>query len=227
MQIMPKIVDPAHVPPGSSKIMELRALLAEKFPQQKAKTGGGLPTGLPDLELQRGAVTEVSGSTGSGMLFLEEVIRSAVTAHSLVALVDGFSGFDAEQDNRRLLWVLCKEAQAAIKVADLLLRDGNLPLVLLDLQMNPAAELRRIPSTTWYRFQRIVEQSTAAFVVLTPRPMVSSAAARLQLRNRWTLHAMRKRRTDLLLDVDAVCRRRIISEPVVGAASNAMERQIA
>ena len=228
MQSTPKIVEKSQPPPlgGGSKITELRALLAEKFPQQKPKSSSGLPTGLPELELQRGVVTEVSGSTGSGTLFLENVIRSVSTSHSMVALVDGASAFDVAEENRRLLWVLCKEAQAAIKVTDLLLRDGNLPLVLLDLQMNPAAELRRIPSTTWYRFQRIVEQSTAAFVVLTPRPMVSSAATRLLLRNRWTLHAMRQRRAELLLEVDAVCRR-ILSEPESHVASNGLERQIA
>lgn len=194
---------------GKEKLVELRALLAEKFPQAAAKTGGVFPTGVPEADLQRGIVTEVSGSSGCGALFLEALIHSAQTNGAMVALVDGASGFDPAQlpAGSRLLWVLCKEAQSAIKAADLLLRDGNLPLVVLDLQMNPFTELSRIPATTWYRFQRILEQTDAAFAILTPRPTVSSAAARLILRNRWTLRAMRQRRSELRLEVEPVNRR--------------------
>ena len=196
------------------KITELRALIAEKFPQPSATASGVFPVamgaGLPAMELQRGVVTEVSGSIGSGTLFLETLIASAETTGAMAALVDGSSGFDPAQCGRplsRLLWVLCKDAQMAIKAADLLLRDGNLPLVVLDLQMNAAQELRRIPATTWYRFQRIIEQSTSAFVVVTSRPMVSSAAERVELRNHWTLGAMRQRRTELRLVMERSHRR--------------------
>lgn len=198
------------------KITELRALLAEKFPQQTVRASGVLSvateTGLP--ELRRGVVTEVSGSIGSGALFLETLIASAQAAGTLVALVDGSGGFDPAQMGlrlARLLWVLCKDASTAIKAADLLLRDGNLPLVVLDLQMNPAKDLRRIPATTWYRFQRIIEPSSATFVVLTARPMVSSAAERFALHNHWTLSAMQQRRTELRLVVECAHRRALVA----------------
>lgn len=204
------------------KITELRTLLAAKFPEAAVKAGGILAvasgTGLP--ELRRGVVTEVSGSIGSGALFLETLITSAQAAGTLVALVDGFSGFDPAQMGRRLarlLWVLCKDAPMAIKAADLLLRDGNLPLVVLDLQMNAAKDLRRIPATTWYRFQRIIEPSAATFVVLTARPMVSSAAERFELHNHWSLQAMQQRRAELRLVVECAHRRTLVS----------VERQIA
>ncbi len=202
----------ADIPGGKAATLAgLRAVLAEKFPQPPVRTGNAFPVPLnsspsqPKVELRRGAVTEASGSSGSGALFLEALLGATESARTLMALVDGTSGFDPEPEDtrlKRLLWVLCKEAQAAIKVADLLLRDGNLPLVVLDLQMTPAAELRRIPASTWYRFQRIMEQSTASFVVLTAKPMVSSAAERLWLRNRWSLRAMRQRRCELPLHVE-------------------------
>jgi len=205
----------------------LRAVLAEKFPQAPVRPGatfaikwsglGGLstPETAPgeEIALQRGAITEASGSCGSGALFLEALLGATESARAMMALVDGTGCFDPageearQQRLKRLLWVLCKEAQAAIKVADLLLRDGNMPLVVLDLQMTPSAELRRIPPTTWYRFQRIMEQSTAAFVVLTPRPMVGSATERLCLQGRWSLRAMRRRRDELPLRVEQVRRR--------------------
>ena len=48
----------------------------------------------------------------------------------------------------RLLWVRCRGAAEAMKAADLILRDGNLPLVLLDLAGNPPAQFWDIPATT-------------------------------------------------------------------------------
>jgi len=192
---------------NAAKIAGLRALLAEKFPQPPVKAGGLLATGLPGVELRRGVVTEVSGSSGSGALFLETLLNSVAETGALPALVDGAGGFDPVEvrPGLRVLWVLCKEAQSAVKAADLLLRDGNLPLVVLDLQMNPASELRRIPATTWYRFQRILEHSTVAFAVLTPKAMVASAAERIELRNRWSLGAMRRRREELRQQLEAEC----------------------
>jgi hypothetical protein len=67
------------------------------------------------------------------------------------------------------------------------LRDGNFPLVILDLVLNPAVELRRIPSSNWYRLQRLVEPAPTAFLVLTPQSMISSAQWKLVLENRWML----------------------------------------
>lgn len=191
------------------KITELRALLAEKFPRTAAcRSGIVLPAGngLPDL--RSGIVTEVTGSPGSGALFLDALITAAQGSGSLVALVDGSGSFDVtamQGQPGRLLWVLCGGAAIAIKAADLLLRDGNLPLVVLDLQLN--RDLRRIPATTWYRFQRIIEPSAAAFVVLTPHPMVGSAAERFELRGERTFGEMRRRRTELHPMVTRVQRR--------------------
>ena len=62
-----------------------------------------------------------------------------------------------------------------MQAADLLLRDGNFPLVFLDLMLNPLRELGKIPASNWYRFQRLVEPAPSAFLVVTPRSMISSA----------------------------------------------------
>ena len=88
---------------------------------------------------------------------------------------------------RNLLWVRCTKALDAVKAADLLLRDGNFPLVVLDLVLNPSAELRKIPQTSWYRLQRLVETAPTAFLVLTRASMISSAQLKLSLDNAWTL----------------------------------------
>jgi len=48
-------------------------------------------------------------------------------------------------------------------------------------------ELRRIPATSWYRLQRLVEPAPTAFVVLSRHNLVASARTKIVLENRWTL----------------------------------------
>lgn len=201
----------------------LRALLAEKFP--KAPSHGAerrvIPIPMPlvegstPVELSQGVVTELTGSLATGGLFLEALLRSTYARRGMMALVDARGSFDpgslwggegSVSDPRaerleRLLWVACETAGSAIKAADLLLRDGNLSTIVLDLQMAPLAELRRIPANTWYRFQRIVEPTGLLFVVLTPLPMVSSAAERWELQGEWNLSAMCEVRAELPIPV--------------------------
>jgi hypothetical protein len=59
--------------------------------------------------------------------------------------------------------------------------------VILDLVLNSAEELRKIPQTSWYRLQRLVELIPTAFLVLTRRSVVSSAQWKLTLANYWKL----------------------------------------
>jgi len=59
--------------------------------------------------------------------------------------------------------------------------------VVLDLVLNPLPELGQIPLSHWYRLQRLVEPAPTAFLVLTPRSMISSAQWKLVLENRWSL----------------------------------------
>jgi hypothetical protein len=101
-----------------------------------------------------------------------------------------------------LLWIRCQNAGEAIKATDLVLRDGNLPVVLLDLALNPDAQLRKIPAPTWYRFQRIVEESAATFIVFTPRAMISPAQVRVTLRSRFALEHVETDQVKLTLALD-------------------------
>ncbi len=188
-------------------MIALRELLAQKFPLHEHLSSGTLPTGLDAFDqteggLRRGALTELAGSPGAGALFIEALLALLPREKCFAALVDGGRSFDAESGPpealRRLLWVLCGTADLAVKAADLLLRDGNLPLIVVDLQPLPARELQRIPASTWHRFQRLVEESSTAFIVLTPRPMVEAAAVRIAIQNVWTLPAMCERRRTLL-----------------------------
>ena len=113
-----------------------------------------------------------------------------------VALIDGRDSFDPQPLGnaclRHLLWVRCNKAFEAIKAADLLLRDGNFPLVIVDLVLNPPEELHKIPQTSWYRLQRLVEPTSIACLVLIRQSMVGSAQLKIVLENLWTLETFEK-----------------------------------
>lgn len=194
----------------AGKIVDLRKLLAERFPQEPLPAAARLTTGLSGLDetlgggLAKGAITEVSSvapHAGSATLFAA-LLERAERERYFIALIDGRDSFDPAAVRgaalRHLLWVRCHQASEALQAADLLLRDGNFPLVVLDLVLNPATELRRIPQNNWYRLQRLVEPAPTAFLVCTAQPMISSAQWKLALENRWTLPQLEEPTAELI-----------------------------
>ena len=188
-------------------IVDLRNLLAERFPQRQLAKQARFPTGIAALDdatgggLPKGGITELTSpnlSAGSASV-ISRLLSHAREERYFLALIDGRDSFDPQAVGnaalRHLLWVRCTKAIEAVKAADLLLRDGNFPLVILDLVLNPAEELRKIPQTSWYRLQRLAEPLPTAFLVLTRRSMISSAQLKLVLENNWRL-------TDLQQDQD-------------------------
>ena len=184
---------------SSGKIVDLRALLADRFPASPAPPPAILATGLPALDqtigggLRKGSITEfISPNLSAGSAsFVAAMIRAACRDCYFLALIDGRDSFDPEPFGnpvlRHLLWLRCHTTSEAIKSADLLLRDGNFPVVLIDLVLNPANEVRKVPQTSWYRLQRLVEATSTAFVVLTRCNTVSSAQLKIVIENTWTL----------------------------------------
>jgi len=185
---------------ASSKIIDLRNLLANRFPHAPAPAGTRLITGLASLDqaigggLPKGAITELI-SAGSASL-IHALLQAAHRNRYFLALIDGRDSFDPSASGGLgnaclgyLLWVRCTKALEAIKAADLLLRDGNFPLVIVDLVLNPREELRKIPQTNWYRLQRLVESAPTACLVLTRLGTVSSAQLKIVLENSWTLES--------------------------------------
>ena len=182
------------------KLVDLRKLLAERFPQAPIQSETHLlPTGCSFIDsvtgggFRRGAITEISSpepSAGSASI-IAALIEAAARSGHCVALIDGSDSFDPASlpsaALHYLLWVRCETALVAFKAADLLLRDGNFPLVLLDLVLNAANEFRKIPPPSWYRLQRLVEPTATAFVVLARRSLVASAHLKLSLHNRWSI----------------------------------------
>jgi hypothetical protein len=180
-------------------ILDLRNLLAERFPRKQLLPGTHLSTGLSFFDkatsggLAKGAITELISPTESGgsASLIYALLQAAHRERYFLALIDGQDSFDPQpMGNARLqnlLWVRCRKAAEAIKAADLLLRDGNFPLVIVDLILNTRDELRKIPQTSWYRLQRLVEAAPVACLVLTRQSMISSAQLKIVLENLWTL----------------------------------------
>ena len=180
------------------QIIDLRKLIAERFPSSLRSQKAIFQTGIDSLDqlsggLPRSALSEVTNqqlSAGSASL-IHQLLQNAAHQNQFTALIDGADSFDPQSlPNdclQRLLWVRCSQTLTAMKSADLLLRDGNFPLVILDLVLNPAAELGKIPPTSWYRLQRLVEVTSTVCLVLTRKSIVSSAQLKLSLENGWTL----------------------------------------
>jgi hypothetical protein len=189
---------------AAGKIVDLRRLLAERFSHPFPPGAAVLQTGLSFLDqiahggLPKSAITELitpKPSAGSASL-IHGLLRSAQRDQHFVALIDGSDSFDpGSSDNsalRHLLWVRCRKAFDAVKATDLLLRDGNFPLLIVDLVLNSIEELRKIPPTSWYRLQRLVEAAPTACLIINRQSMVSSAQLKIVLQNSWTLKALEK-----------------------------------
>jgi hypothetical protein len=122
------------------------------------------------------------------------LLRQRASRNQWSALIDGGDQFDAQGAGAlalsRLLWVRCHTAKEAFRAADLLLRDANLPLILFDLRGCSEKELRQIPSTTWYRFQRLLEPASVALLALTSSPQMPCALVRLEVDSVFGLEAL-------------------------------------
>ena len=200
----------------ASSIADLRTLLAEKFPATPATPVSFMATGLPPIDnatggLPRSALTECSGSVAGVSLLLHALLGAVTSQRAFAALIDPASAFDPcgvpPHFLPRLLWVRPENAERSLKAADLLLRDGNLPLVMLDLHGETPRRLHRLPATSWHRLQRLAEAGTAVLLVLTPQPSIEAARLRIVLRTSLTLEAVASPRTELAAGLEVTIQR--------------------
>jgi hypothetical protein len=186
----------------------LRELLAQRFPSAARRADEALATGISTVDavggLPRPGLTELVGSAPScgSQLFLGQLLHTTRAQGLRVALVDRGDAFDPNSWPapvlEHLVWVRAKQATEALQAADLLSRDANLGLVILDLRHTPLAELRRIPSPSWYRLQRALEPTLLAGVILTPFSLVPSVRLRLELSQSHALAAQSRPRPELV-----------------------------
>jgi recA bacterial DNA recombination protein len=162
-----------------------------------------LTDGLP-----RGRLTEICGPASSGRTsVLLAALAAATQRQEVCALVDISDAFNPQSaasagvNFERLLWVRCgslqrsgspqrhrdteknktieKPVEQALRVTDLLLQSGGFGLVIIDLGDTPLKTARRIPLTSWFRFQRAVEHTATVLFVLSQVPCAQTCASLL------------------------------------------------
>ena len=165
-------------------------------------------TGFPS-----GAITEISPEHPTcGISLLVSTLLASEEDNAPhpglpLALIDARDQFDpgsfSTEDCQKILWLRCHETQLALKSADLLLRDGNLPLVLLDLSSLPPRELQRIPRSSWHRLRQLAESTQTTLLALTPTPFIPGTALRLTLSHHLTLADLLLPRSELQKSITA------------------------
>ena len=180
---------------------DLRKQLREKFPQ--AHGHATLPdatseaTGRPFevATFPAGAISEIIPAADGGgfSLWIAGLLAEPEEAAEFpkFVLVDGSDAFDPTSHTAdacsQLLWVRCAKIQEALKAADLLVRDANIPFIMLDLCGLPPASLRSIPASAWWRLKQLCETGACRLIVLSPSPLVPCASLRLELSARLSL----------------------------------------
>jgi hypothetical protein len=91
------------------------------------------------------------------------------------------SGLEAKGEAQKNFARQRREAplEQALRVTDLLLQSGGFGLVILDLGDVPFKMTRRIPLTSWFRFQRAIEHTPTVLFVITQEPCVLTCASLL------------------------------------------------
>ncbi|MCU1265534.1 MAG: RecA domain protein [Acidobacteria bacterium] len=149
-----------------------------------------ISTGIKEVDsfthgLPRGAITEIFGPASSGRTSLMlSALAQATTHEEVCALIDTSNAFDpqsasqAGMDLEQLLWLRCDgQLEQAFKATDLILQGGGFGLVVLDLGDVPASQARKIISSWWYRFRRVVEHKPTALLVIAQDSCVRSCAS--------------------------------------------------
>jgi hypothetical protein len=181
------------VPAPSQTVSDLRSLLAARFPERNRRPHGGVPASVRPVDdalgggLPAGRLTEMVSAvpSGGGQTVLASLIAATQAARQRIALVDGSDAFapGAVPGDmlRHLVWVRCRTPGEAFAAADILVRDGNYAVVVLDLRGCAERALRRTPASIWYRLQRAAECGSVAVLVQTQSPLVPAVPARLVL----------------------------------------------
>ncbi len=185
----------------ATTLQEIRKKLREKFPaahgfatvEEVAERPSEKPFEIATFP--PGAISEIiPAAEGGGLsLWIAGLLAEPeeMAEFPKFVLVDGGDGFDPVSHTAaacsQLLWVRCAKIHEALKAADLLVRDANVPFVMLDLCGLPSASLRSIPASAWWRLKQLCETGACRLIVLAPSPLVPCASLRLELSARLEL----------------------------------------
>lgn len=169
---------------------EVASRFATAFKLQEKPPVTVISTGILEVDsltggLPRGAITEIFGSASSGRTsFMISALAYATTHEEVCVLIDTNDTFDpasaaeAGLNLERLLWIRCAaNVEHAFKATDLLLQGGGFGIVVLDIGDVVGTDARRIISSWWYRFRRVVENTPTALLVIAEDSCVRSCAS--------------------------------------------------
>ena len=169
----------------------------------------GLTGGLPRGCLSEICGPASSGRTSALLAALAAATRreEVCVLVDTTDAFDPVSAAAAGVDFERLLWVRCgdrrpggldfrpqtsdlksdvrgptpevRPLEHALRVTDLLLQSGGFGLVAIDLGDVPLHTARRVPLTTWFRFQRAVEHTPTVLFVVSQAPCAPTCASLL------------------------------------------------
>ena len=180
--------------PKPTTIAALRSLVAAWAPAPHARGGEGIATGVPAIDaalgggLPRGRVTELVSAAPSsgGELVFAALLASTRAARLRIALIDAADGFAPRNHRadllRHLVWVRPRSMPEALECADVLVRDGNYAVMVLDTRGVPARVLRQQPAGAWHRLRLAAEQNPGAVLVQSAAGLVPAVPWRLVLR---------------------------------------------
>src|SRR5574340_159708 len=163
----------------------LEVLTGSPFQWRERPTPESLPTGISQLEVPRGCLTEICGPASSGRTgLLLSLMAQATAREEVCALVDTSGSFDphsaatAGVDLARVLWVRCGgDAERALKATDLLVQGCGFGLVAMDLGDIAPRTAGRISLTSWFRLRRAVENTPTVLVAVEREPHAKTCAA--------------------------------------------------
>jgi len=153
---------------------EFAAVLGGPLDWQARPEPETVDSGVPDIHLPRGCLTEIFGPASSGRTTLLYSILAAATGRGeLCALVDADGAFDPESATAagvhlcKMLWINCANSvENALRATDLLVQGGGFGIVAMDLGDAPQRTVRRISLTSWFRLRRAVENTPTVLVAL-------------------------------------------------------------
>src|SRR5580698_1129427 len=201
LSALPKL---AEVTPASRLTVRLAPQMVSSGVCETDALTGGLPRGC--LTEVCGPIS--SGRT-SLLLAVLAAATQRQEACALVDVSDAFDPLSAAMaavNFESLLWVRCKTnpsqrhgdtekthqkhkninrlrmetpVEQGLRVTDLLLQSGGFGLVIIDLGDVPLKMARRIPLTSWFRFQRAIEHTPTVLFIVTQAPCAQTCAALL------------------------------------------------
>jgi hypothetical protein len=198
----------------------LRQQLRQKFPQAHGLRAEPVVSRAAEEpfvaeSFPAGAISEVvAAGPGSGLMLLVAGLlgdTEEILPRPEMVLVDGGDVFDpssfSDEACSKLLWIRCTSAITMLKAVDLIVRDGNVPFVLLDVTGLLERDLAALPASSWWRLKQSAERGSCRLVVLSRFPLVPCAGLRLALSAELSLSDFDRPRGELLRELRPVPQR--------------------